>query len=138
MKLWRAIREAALLAALAALPAIVSGAWQLKWQPPVPLREGEVSVATAQLWGASVLWVDARAREKFERQRIPGAVLLNPEEWEQLVPRFLDAWEVEKAIVVYGEGPGDDAATSVAHRLKEELKLESVWILQGGWRAWPQ
>lgn len=97
-----------------------------------------MSVATARLWGEKVVWVDARSREKFARKRIPGAILLNPEEWEQLVPRFLDAWELEKAIVVYGDGSGDDAATTVAHRLKEELKLESVWILQGGWNAWQQ
>jgi len=134
----RGLREVALLAVIAALPASVSAVVQLKWRPPAPLAEGEVSAATARLWGEKVLWVDARARAKWERKKIGGAVLLNAEEWDASVPRFLDEWDPEKAIVVYGDGAQDDAAAGVAHRLKEELKLDGVWVLQGGWDAWQQ
>lgn len=133
----RVLREALLLALIAAVPASVSAVFQLQWRPIKPLREGEVSVATAKLWGAAkVLWVDARTRVKFERKKVPGAVLLNAEEWDGLVAKFLDEWEPDKAVVVYGDGAEDDAAIGIAHRLKEELKLDGVWILQGGWDAW--
>ena len=133
----RIIREAAVLALLALLPALVSGAVQLKWRTVAAPKEGEVSVALAKQWGAKVLWVDARTRAKFERKSIPEATLLNADEWEGLVAKFLDEWDPEKAIVVYGDGAGDNA-TEVANRLKEELKLDGVWVLQGGWDAWTQ
>ncbi len=133
----RVFRESVFLALLALLPALVSGAVQLQWRSVAAPKEGEVSVALAKQWGEKVLWVDARLRAKFERKSIPGALLLNGEEWEALVAKFLDEWDPEKAIVVYGDGTGDNA-TEVANRLKEELKLEGVWILQGGWDAWTQ
>jgi rhodanese-related sulfurtransferase len=132
------LREALLLAVLAAVPASVLGVVQLQWRKTVPPGEGEVSAATARLWGEKVLWVDARARAKWERKKIPGAVLLNGEEWDALVAKFLDEWDPEKAVVVYGDGAQDDAAVGIAHRLKEELKLDGVWVLQGGWDAWQQ
>ncbi|MDQ3624233.1 MAG: rhodanese-like domain-containing protein [Verrucomicrobiota bacterium] len=133
----RALRQLGLLLAVALLPALVSGAIQLKWNKEEPLREGEVRLATAQLWGAAVLWVDARPRARFEREHIPGAVLLNEDEWEQLVPGFLDAWNPEQTIVVYCDGGECDASHAVGRRLKEELKLDnSIWVLKGGWDAW--
>src|SRR5689334_12730990 len=106
----RVFREVGLLALLALLPALVSGAVQLKWRKVAAPKEGEVSVALAKQWGAKVLWVDARTRAKFERKSIPDAVLLNAEEWEALVAKFLDEWDPEKAIVVYDDGPGEHAA----------------------------
>ena len=133
----RILREITLLAALALLLALVSGAVQLQWRAVPAPKEGEVSVALARQWGAKVLWVDARTRAKFERRSIPGAVLLNAEEWEGLVAKFLDEWDPDKAVVVIGDGSGDNAA-NVALRLKEELKLDGVWVLQGGWDAWTQ
>lgn len=134
----RVLREALLLIAIAAVPASVSAVVQLQWRKTVPPGEGEVSAATARLWGEKVLWVDARERAKFERKKISGAVLLNTEEWDERVVKFLDEWDPEKAVVVYGSGANDDAAIGVAHRLKEELKLDGVWVLQGGWDAWQQ
>src|SRR4051812_17097835 len=103
----RVFREVAILAALALLPALVSGAVQLKSRSAPAPKEGEVSPALARQWGAKVLWVDARTRAKFDRKKIPGAMLLNMDEWEALVAKFLDEWDLEKAIVVYGDGAGD-------------------------------
>ena len=131
----RVFREVLLLALLALGPALVSGAVQLRWRTAPAPREGEVSVALARQWGAKVLWVDARARAKFERKCIPGAVPLNVEAWEGNVAKFLDEWDPDKAVVVYGDGSGDNA-TETAHRLKEELKLDGIWVLQGGWDEW--
>jgi rhodanese-related sulfurtransferase len=131
----RLVRELGLLAGLALLPALVTGAVQLQWHRAPPLHEGEVNVAQAKAWGA--LWVDARTRAKFERRHVPDALLLNVEEWDGLVAKFLDAWEPDKPIVVYGDGSGDNAINT-AQRLKEDLKLDRVWLLQGGWDAWTQ
>ncbi len=134
----RALRQLALLLALALPPAVVSGALQIK-RKPEPLGESEVRLETARMWGDKVLWVDARPRAKFEREHIPGAVLLNEDEWVRLVGPFLDAWEPEKTIVVYCDSGSCDASRAVAGRIREELQVDStIWVLHGGWDAWLQ
>ena len=131
----RALREAGILVVLAALPATVMGVWQLKTAKEAALEPGEVRVTEAKEWATEKVWVDARSRTKFERRKIPGAVLLNSEEWDALVPDFLDAWGPDKAVIVYGDREGD-AAPAVAHRLREELKIGNVWVLHGGFDEW--
>lgn len=133
----QAVRQAVALLLFALLPAAFSGAVQLTWKKPAQLGEGEVELATVRPLGDAVLWVDARPRAKFEREHIPGAVLLNEDEWVRLVGPFLDAWEPEKTIVVYCDGGSCDASRAVARRIKTELGVDNaVWVLKGGWDAW--
>jgi rhodanese-related sulfurtransferase len=133
----QAVRQAVALLLFALLPAAISGAVQLTWKKPAHLGDGEVELATVRPWGDAVLWVDARPRAKFEREHIPGAVLLNEDEWVRLVGPFLDAWEPEKTIVVYCDGGSCDASRAVARRIKTELGVDNaVWVLKGGWDAW--
>lgn len=134
----RILREAGALLALALLPAIVSGAAQLQWRGAEPLAKGEVTLATVEAWPKPVQWVDARPRAKFDAGHAPEAVRLNEDEWNALVPAFLDAWDPERPIVVYCDGGACDASHAVAKRLREELQLENVWVLKGGWDAWPR
>ena len=132
----RALRQMGILLGLALLPALVSGALQLQWNREEPLAAGEVRIAEARKWGDKVLWVDARSRAKFERKHIPGALLLNEDEWETLVGPFLDAWDPDKEVVVYCDGGGCEASRAVAARMHEELKIGNVHVLKGGWNAW--
>lgn len=132
----RTLRQLALVLALALLPALVSGAWQLQWKKEEPLAPGEVRLATAQMWGDAVQWVDARPRAKYERTHIPGALLLNEDEWDKLVGPFLDAWDADKTLVVYCEGGSCEASQAVAERIRKELKIGGVFVLKGGWAAW--
>ena len=133
----RALRQTALLLALALLPAIVSGVVQLRWDDAEPLAAGEVRAATVREWGAKVQWVDARPRDKFAAGHIDGALLLNEDEWSKLVPAFLDAWDPDLPVVVYCEGGSCEASHAVARRLREELKIGNVHVLKGGLTAWP-
>lgn len=126
-----------MLLAIALLPAVVSGVVQLKRTDAKPATE-EVAAATARDWGANVVWVDARPQAKYDRGHIEGALLLNEDEWDRLVPAFLDAWEPEKQVVVYCDGGSCDASHAVARRLREDLKLENVRVLKGGIAAWAQ
>ena len=51
------------------------------------VRDGEVTmteVRTLETTGG-VLWVDARVRSEFLKAHVPGAILLNEQEWEQLM-----------------------------------------------------
>ena len=132
----RAARELVLLLAAAAVPALVSAAVQLTWRPSLPPNAREVPLTTALEWGSAVLWVDARPRAEFERGHMPGAVLLNEEEWVRLVGPFLEAWRAEKRIVVYDDA-GGEKSRSVAGRINEELGVpETAYVLKGGWSAW--
>ena len=132
----RAARQLALVLALALVPALVSGAWQLAWKKEEPLALGEVRLATAREWGDRVQWVDARPRAKYERTHIPGALLLNEDEWDKLVGPFLDAWDADKTLVVYCDGGSCEASQAVAERIRNELKIDGVLVLKGGWAAW--
>ena len=133
----RTIRQIIALLAIALIPALVSGLvhWKKGSLPSAP--RDEVTAETVRSWGDKVQWVDARKRAEFEDEHIEGAVLLNEEEWESLVNGFLDAWEPEEHVVVYCDGGGCEASHEVARRIRAELKIEDVWVLKGGIKAWP-
>jgi rhodanese-related sulfurtransferase len=133
----RALRQAMALLALALLPALVSGALQLGWRDKEPLAPGEVRAVTVREWGSKVQWVDARPRDKFNAGHLPGAILLNEDEWNKLVPAFLDAWDPDRPTVVYCDGGSCEASHAVAKRLREELKIGDVHVLKGGLTEWP-
>jgi rhodanese-related sulfurtransferase len=132
----RLCRQALLLAALALLPALVSGTIQLQRNPQKPLQPGEIQAAKARELGLQVLFVDARPAERFEAGHIPGAVRLTSQEWDALVPKFIDAWEPDRVVVVYCEGGTCDTSREIAERIKRELQIQSVYYLQGGYPAW--
>ncbi len=136
--LTRALRQAAALLALALLPALVSGALQLRWNAVEELAPGEVRAATVREWGDKVQWVDARPRDKFEAGHLDGALLLNEDEWSKLVPAFLDAWDPDRPVVVYCDGGSCEASHAVARRLRAELKIGDVHVLKGGLTTWPE
>ena len=134
------LRQSAALLVLALLPAAVQGFYlreKIPWQARVA-ESDQVSVEVARGWGANVLWVDARPAEEFERDHIPGAIPLNEDRWNELLPPFLEKqWSPEKKIVVYCSAASCNLAEDVARRLREEAKLPNeIRILKGGWEAW--
>jgi rhodanese-related sulfurtransferase len=133
----RALRQAGWLLVLALLPAIVSGALQLRWRDNAPLAPGEVRASTIREWGEKVQWVDARSRDKYDAGHIDGAILLNEEEWNKLVRTFLEEWDPDSRVVVYCDGGSCELSHAVARRLREELKIGNVYVLKGGISAWP-
>jgi len=130
----RACRQLLALLALALIPALVSGALQIERRPldTVP----QIDSATVRTWGDRVLWVDARPRREFDADHLEGAVLLNEDEWNALIPEFLNAWDPDVPIVVYCGGGGCQASKAVAARLRTELQMENIHVLKGGLRAW--
>lgn len=134
----RAFRQLAALLLLAALPALV---WAgVHRHPPAAVEtiaDGEITVSAALALGENVLWVDARTRGQFERGHIPGALLLNEDDWDELSGPFLDAWETGQVVIVYCDGGGCDASHAVAKRLKEDFQIDNdIKVLKGGWDAW--
>jgi rhodanese-related sulfurtransferase len=134
------LRQSVALLALALLPAAVQALYlrdKIPWQARVA-ESDLVSVEVARAWGVNALWVDARPDEEFERDHIPGAILLNEDRWNELLSRFLATqWSPEKKIVVYCSAASCNLAEDVARRLREEAKLPNeIRILKGGWEAW--
>jgi rhodanese-related sulfurtransferase len=132
------LRQALILMALAFLPGIGQALYfrdKVSWQSPVPASE-IVTLAQARAWGRNAIWVDARPDAEFEREHIPGAVLLNEDRWSELLPQFLATWSPEKRVVVYCSSQSCNASREVARRLKDEAQLKNVFVLQGGWEEW--
>ena len=132
------LRQALILVALAFLPGIGQALYfrdKVSWQSPIPASE-MVTLAQARAWGRNAIWVDARPDVEFERDHIPGAVLLNEDRWNELLPQFLAVWSPGKKVVVYCSAQSCDLAREVAERLRKEAQLPDVFVLDGGWEAW--
>ncbi len=132
------MRQALILVALAFLPGIGQAIYfrdKVSWQSPIPASE-MVTVAQARAWGGNAIWVDARPDVEFEREHVTGAVLLNEDRWNELLPQFLAAWSPEKRVVVYCSSQSCNASREVARRLRDEAQLKNVFVLKGGWEEW--
>jgi rhodanese-related sulfurtransferase len=132
------IRQPAVLAALALIPAIGQGVYlrdKISWLSPIASSE-LVTIAQAQQWGSAAIWVDARPDEEFARDHVPGAVSLNEDRWNDLLPQFLTLWSPEKKVVVYCSSQNCNASREVARRLRNEAQLREVYVLEGGWEEW--
>jgi rhodanese-related sulfurtransferase len=127
------LRQALAILLLALLPAIATGLWHPRrpsWQ------SDEVTLAAANAWGRGVLWVDARPDADFARAHIPGAIPLNEDHWDDLLSGLLDQWDTTRKVVVYCSSLSCQTSHDVARRLREEVNLPNVFVLQGGWEAW--
>ena len=133
-----AVRQALLLIALALVPAIGEAIYfrnTISWQSPIPASE-LVTAEQAQSWGDNVIWVDARPSEEFDLDHITGAISLNEDRWNELLPQFLGQWSPEKKVVIYCSAQSCNASHEVAKRLREEAQLKNVFVLDGGWERW--
>ena len=134
------MRQALILVALAFLPGIGQAIYfrdQVSWQLSVPASE-MVTIVQARAWGENAIWIDARPDEEFARDHVPGAVSLNEDRWNELLPQFLAVWSPEKKIVVYCSSQSCNASREVAHRLRNQAQppMQNVFVLEGGWEEW--
>jgi rhodanese-related sulfurtransferase len=133
-----AIRPALLLLTLAIVPAIVGGVYhreKISWRSRIPASE-IVDLDLVRSWDGNVIWVDARPDNEYEQDHIPGALLVNEDRWNELLPPFLAQWSPEKKVVVYCSTKSCNLAGDVARRLREEAQLQNVFVLEGGWEEW--
>jgi rhodanese-related sulfurtransferase len=132
------LRQSLVLLGLALLPGVGQAVYyrdKVSWQTPVAASE-MVTVAQARAWSADAIWIDARPQEDFDREHVPGALLLNEDRWNELLPQMLAVWSPEKRVVVYCSSQRCGSSREVAHRLRKEAGLTNVFVLGGGWEAW--
>jgi rhodanese-related sulfurtransferase len=130
--------QALLLGAFALIPCVGQAIYfrdKISWQSPIPASE-MVSVEQTREWADATIWVDARPDDEFAHDHVPGAISLNEDRWNELLPQFLAAWTPGKKIVVYCSAQSCDLAREVAERLRKEAQLPDVFVLQGGWEGW--
>lgn len=133
-----AIRQILFLLVLAAIPATGAALFHPKrpaWNAET-LAPGEILLQTALGENDKVLWLDARPTADYEAAHIPGAMPLNEDDWNTLLPAVLGAWSSGKIIVVYCSSLQCHSSEAVAKRLREEAKLPGVFVLKGGWESW--
>jgi len=132
------VRQVLILAALALAPGVGGAVYfrhKISWRSSI-LPSELATVDQARAWGGNVIWVDARPDDEFASDHVPGAISLNEDRWNELLPEFLAAWSPGKKIVVYCSSLSCNASREVARRLRKEAQLPDVFVLEGGWEAW--
>lgn len=102
------------------------------------LEEGEITLEQALLRDEAILWVDARTEAEFFEGHIPGAILVNEDDWEMGLMNFFGNFDPDATIIVYCGRAGCQASKAVAERLRREANLENVYHLRGGWEVWKE
>ncbi len=102
----------------------------------VPLGQGETTMALVdEQWGADVFWVDARPREQYEEGHLPGAFLLNEQEWDtQLFEHYETIVENDRPVVIYCGSEACQSSHKIAQKLREQVGMTDVYVLRGGWK----
>ena len=112
--------------------------WYLSQEP---LRDDEITLALVnEKWAGNVLWIDARIESRFALGHVPGAILLNDQNFHDKLADHLEALQKasveQKAVVVYCDAEACQASRKIREELVQTLGLENVFILKGGWRGW--
>ncbi len=131
---WRTL-AALLLVPL--VPAAVTG-WLHPRRPDWRAAGDPIEQVNVSAVPAAVLWVDAREAAEFEAGHIPDAVHVSETNWEDGLVALLDVWHPDVPVVVYCGGAGCEASRTVAERLRREVGIDNVSVLQGGWPAWAE
>jgi|GEM_PF-281861 len=93
-----------------------------------------VSIEESQAFLNS-LWVDARTLAEYETEHVAGSLLLNEEDWEELLFPLLERWDPDQTIFVYCSRSACLRSLHVAKRLRAELGVEDVYAIEGGWTS---
>ncbi|MFC4994480.1 rhodanese-like domain-containing protein [Rubritalea tangerina] len=92
-------------------------------------------------WQGDVLWVDARSRAEFERERLAGALLIpeNDADNQLAVPIHMEkigmAGVNGQKLVVYCATDACGSSEFVAKKIRDTGFHSEVYILHGGWKA---
>jgi rhodanese-related sulfurtransferase len=105
---------------------------------PAKLEPHEVCLESLAPGTPGILWVDARPRAEWQRDGVPGSVLVTDHSAENLdaliaeaFPKLLEA----KQVVVYCSDIGCGSSKAIANILRDLKAGPEVVFLHGGWRA---
>jgi rhodanese-related sulfurtransferase len=103
-----------------------------------PLRSDEVGLKEInERWKGDVVWLDARPRDQFNLAHVPGARLLNEQDFDNQLLEMLDILQTTtKPVILYCGGQKCEASRHVREKLLTMVPLENCFVLKGGWPAW--
>jgi rhodanese-related sulfurtransferase len=130
------LSQAGILVLAAGLLSYTTIALDLRWTPAK--TAGELSVKEARARQSDFIWVDVRNPERFENAHIPGAIHFDEANELDGIESIRRQWNKARKLCVYGEGIGSARAERVARLLKTALATREVYLLEGGWAAWPR
>ncbi|MES2706222.1 MAG: rhodanese-like domain-containing protein [Verrucomicrobiota bacterium] len=145
----RMLLQSAVLLALTAL----AGALTWHFHPERPelyltqeaAHEGEITVldALARQQKDGVVWLDARQAAEYRKGHIPGAMLLNEYDWENLLTaafEFIAQTPDERPVIIYCDGQKCAASHAVRKKLQETTPIgdREILVLRGGFPAWEE
>jgi rhodanese-related sulfurtransferase len=146
----RFVPQVALIVGISAVAALITRAIKppLKQAPPIvcdpaTIAQDEICLNTVILdWKMDCIWIDARRRVDWEKDGIPGSLLLTTadgESFDQLLEQaFPTLAEKQKRVVVYCGDVGCGTSREIAKRLREYQLVPEVRALHGGWKALSQ
>ncbi|MFK5921564.1 MAG: rhodanese-like domain-containing protein [Verrucomicrobiota bacterium] len=139
MQFKESIKQVILIVAVAAVAALVTFFVHTKapaLHEVTVLNEDEVSLAEVRQWTGEVIWIDARTEADYTKGHVQGALLLNQENWADLLWQHREVIEAieESPVVVYCDGTTCRRSSEIAERLRTELGLEQVYVLKGDWQ----
>jgi rhodanese-related sulfurtransferase len=103
----------------------------------VMIKDGDEVVPVADARARiekGALALDARPKDFYEMQHIPGALSLPEEEFDAAFARLETKLRASSDVLVYCAGFGCEASHIVSRKLKE--RGVGAAILQEGWPAW--
>ena len=103
----------------------------------VPEGVGLVSLEQAIAWqnGPGVIFVDARGKNAYIKDHIPGAVRLGQRTFEQDYPLVEGQLRGSAKIVIYCTSRQCDDSVIVANKLTT-LGYRNLFLFEGGWAEW--
>jgi rhodanese-related sulfurtransferase len=135
----KAWAEAAWLIGLALIAGLAAARLhpQLRDRSRAGLEPAEVRLASLDLKDPSLLWVDARSQEDFDRGHIPCAIHFEIGAFDASLAPLVAAWTSTTKIVVYCSSTECGVSRDLALRLRR-AGFPQTWYLHGGWSAWQQ
>lgn len=110
---------------------------------PATLASDEICLSTVLgEWQNDCIWVDARRRSDWEKNGVPGSLLLTTADGEDfnllLEAAFPTLAEKQKRVVVYCSDIGCGTSREIARRIRDYQLVPEVRALHGGWMALSQ
>ncbi len=98
--------------------------------------ENDITLEEARQLDGEIIWIDARIEKNYKKGHVKGALLLNQEQWADLMWKHREVIEgIEGApVIVYCDGKRCTRSSEIAERLRTELGLSPVYVLKGDWR----
>lgn len=105
----------------------------------LPDHQGFVAIsldeARAYLKAGTALFADARPWNAYQAGHIPGAMSLDPSEFDTWSGNFFSQFPADTLIVTYCDGAQCTLSAELAEKLRA-LGYEKVLIFKDGWSVW--